>query len=110
MKKKGEAIFFYNNDGKLSCDVLKNNCEKEVKVGSEEKMIEGKNFCRFVDNEWLTGFNGKIKTIYVNGYASNLGLYFKSVSGGGNLRLMRDAFVELCNEKGIKVVVDWERV
>lgn len=110
MKNKGEAIFFYNNDGKLSCNVRKNMYGKDIKVGNEGRMIEGKNFYRFVDNEWLTGFNGKIKAIYVNGYASNLGVYFKSVSGGGNLRLMRDAFIELCNEDGIKVMVEWERV
>lgn len=102
---KGKMIFVHTNEGiNVYEHVFEEEWQKETLKKEIYHLIDGKEFLESIESGVITNYDGEIANIFVDGYDSNLGIFYKEFYDGGFL-VDKETFLELCDD--LKIEVNW---
>ncbi len=105
-ESKGQFVFIFSKTEGIQC--YERQYEEEYKEFISKKEIyhlfDGKKFIRNIENGCISNYDGSIANIFVDGYESNLGIFYKGFLDGDFL-VDKETFLSLCKEH--KIEVNW---
>ena len=107
-QSKGMAVFVLNEDYSYTF-YIRDFDEIEIKMERHlddiYDLIDGLEFLEDVKSKSIMDYDGEISEVFVDGYKSNLGLFYGNSFSQGNFLVNDKLWEEICKEH--KVQVNW---